>query len=131
MDFDNYNFWDIINKLGWETLCLKGVDKPYNKTKEILDRITDGNKHWQYQISQTAKAYRVILEDKIREYSLKEYGDRYFFPSVSDDTFWDMTAHIVGCGEKTYNNVMSYPKMIETYFYEYVENFEYTFNELK
>lgn len=127
MDFKNYKFWDIINKLGWETLCKNGVERPYNTTKEILNEITDGDARWQNEISRTAKSYRAILEDKLRESSLEKYGNRYVFPSVSDDTFWDLTAHVVGCGEDAYNNVMLHPETIETYLKEYVENFEYTF----
>ena len=47
--------------------------------------------------------------------------------SVSDDGFWDLCAHIVGCGEKVYNKVLNNPKLILK-FHDYVENFEYVFD---
>lgn len=129
MTIENYKFWDVIGEINWRGLCKdKNHNKPYDISKERLNQITNNNDTWKYQIEDTAKAYRLILEEKLHEYSLKKYNNRYKFPIVSNDTLWDLTAHIVGCGKEVYNSVMRYPQTIEDYLNEYVENFEYTFN---
>ena len=121
------DFWYIIDKLGWRTLCKKGVKQPYTETKKILNEITNGDETFKKDILYYTKLYRKLLVEKISEYSIETYGDDHVFPAVSDDTYWDLTAHIVGCGKSTYDKVMEYPETLMEYLNEYVENFEYTF----
>ena len=130
--YDKYTFWDIVEKINWEWLCKQEGIKPYDKAHEILINLGyDDNRI--AEIGKTAKAYRVILQNAIREYSQKEYGKRYSFPHVSDDSFWDLTAHIVGLGENVYRDILANPQKIKTYAdtYNFTENFEYSFSSRK
>ena len=47
---------------------------------------------------------------------------------LSDDSFWDLTSHIVGLGKDVYISVLKEPKTIENYLNSYKENFSYCFN---
>lgn len=121
-------FWDIIEELDWKGAC-KETERPYIITRERFENIiAKFDSTFGSEIENTAKAYRQILLVKLREYSFEKYDDRYVFPRVSDDSLWDLTAHIVGLGEKVYNNIMEHPEQIVDYLNEYQENFEYTFN---
>ena len=127
MDFKTYNFWDIIKELDWVNLCKDETKKPYIQARIKLDKIVGNNDRWLSEIKSTVVAYRRILQEKLREYSLKVYGERYIFPSISDDSLWDLTAHIVGCGKEDYEYVMNDPAYVLCYLDTYKENFEYTF----
>lgn len=126
-----YTFWDIVEEINWQWLINNDRDWPYadGKKKLIALGLTD------YEISSfhdIAVSYRKILQNSIREYSMKEYGNRYQFISsmgVSDDSFWDLTAHIVGLGESVYNDILMHPEKIKDYAknHKYKENFEYCF----
>lgn len=125
-------FWELVKELDWPNMCKLQNKKRYSLAQEIFKKMKLTNddiieaKHY-------AKAFREILQDKVKEYSLLKYGDKYAFLnnskvlSVSDDGFWDLCAHIVGCGEKVYNKVLNNPKLILK-FPDYVENFEYVFD---
>lgn len=128
MTHKDFNFWEVVEKLGWKQKCKEGIDRPYEETAKVLKEIVGSDAMLGTEISKTARAYRTVLVDKIREYSLKEYGNRYKFPRVGDDTFWDLTAHVVGCGKNDYERVFNDPKLIENYLRSYKENFEYTFS---
>ena len=127
---ENYTFWDIVEKINWEWLCKQEGIRPYKKAHEILVNLGYDD-HRIYEIGQTAKSFRGVLKNAIEEYSLKKYGHRHKFPHVSDDSFWDLTAHIVGLGENVYNDILAYPEKIKEYAdtHNYTENFEYSFNE--
>lgn len=129
MDFKTYKFWDVIKELDWENACKGKYERPYITTHDRLKKLTNNDSMFQSYIETTARAYRNVLVEKLREYSLQKYGNRYTFPMVSDDSLWDLTAHIVGCGEHTYNRIMKHPEKISDYLDKYVENFEYTFND--
>lgn len=123
-------FWNIINIIDWESACNE-TKYPYEITRERFKGFINDNNIDDYfvrEIIETAKAYRKILVTKVREYSFDTCGNRYSFPDVSDDRLWDLTAHIVGLGEKVYNKIMKHPELIEKYKNSYKENFEYTFN---
>lgn len=128
-EIDNYTFWDIVEKINWEWLCKQNGIKPYDKAHEIL--ISLGYDDCRIaEIGSTAKAYRNVLQNAIRDYSQKEFGKRYSFPYIGDDSFWDLTAHIVGLGENVYNDILEHPEKIKEYVdsYNYKENFEYSFS---
>lgn len=126
---EKYTFWDIVEKINWEWLCKQKGIKPYDKAHEILINLGYDDRRIA-EIGKTAKSYRIILQNAIREYSQKEYGKRYSFPYVGDDSFWDLTAHIVGLGEYVYKDILANPQKIKEYAdtYNYTENFEYSFS---
>ena len=133
MNIGNDRFWQIVDKLDWESLCKVEngklrKEKAFQNFKEL--DLTPLNIEGFHQV---AIACRKVLQDKVEEYSLLKFGDRHKFPnnsgvlSVSDDGFWDLCAHIVGLGKKAYENVCENPEKILEYS-NYVENFEYLFN---
>lgn len=46
---------------------------------------------------------------------------------LSDDTLWDLAAHIVGLGEAMYQYTMRDPSIIKLVYNDVLENFEYPF----
>lgn len=125
---ETMSFWDVVEKINWEWLC-KNTSKPHVKGKEILKglKLTDKRLN---KLKETAQSYRRILENAVEEYSQKKYGNRHSWPHVSDDSFWDLTAHVVGLGENIYNDILAHPEKINTFVdnHSYKENFEYCFN---
>lgn len=128
-----YDFWNIIWQLNWKKECDKcssREDRPYVITYEKLKELCDGDEILMGSIGDTARAYRKVLQDKIQQYSLDNFGSRWKYPSVSDDSFWDLTAHIVGCGKDAYEKACNHPETIVNDYidnHNYKENFEYTF----
>lgn len=47
---------------------------------------------------------------------------------LSDDGFWDFTAHVVGMGEVMYTYVYDHPEVVLLMQKDYQENFEYGFD---
>lgn len=124
--YNNYTFWDVVEYINWEWLS-KNIKHPHNRARELLIGLGYDD-HRISDLGDTATAFRKILQNRIREYSLKVTGKRYGFTGQSDDGFWDLTAHIVGLGEKIYNEVMANPEKIKNWIPGYVENFEYCFS---
>jgi|TARA_R100000084_G_C4613916_1_gene129612 hypothetical protein len=68
---------------------------------------------------------------KREELQSKFYKDWLSSIPVSDDGWWDLTAEVVGRGRKFYETI-TVEKLIEmAKARDYVENFEYSFNELE
>ena len=125
-----YDFWNIIEQLDWKGKCVS-EDRPYNVTKQQLVDICHKDVILVNDIAETARAYRRVLADKIQQYSLDNFNNRYKYPLISDDSFWDLTAHIVGCGKEAYEKACNHPETIARDYvdnHNYKENFEYTFN---
>ena len=117
--------WKIIDWLNWETACEKENEKddstrPYRKLGIKL-----------------AKKYpENILE--IRDFVRKERKKLCYFLSnhgivSGNDSGWDLTAHIIGCGKKYIDDIKDKVKsgqlnQIKIYNIPYVENFQYTFS---
>lgn len=133
MNIRNDKFWEIVKALDWKDLCKVEngklrKEKAFQTFKEL--GLTPLNVEGFHQF---AVACRKVLQDKVEEYSLLKFGDRHEFPNnsgvinVGDDGFWDLCAHIVGLGDKIYEDVCKNPEKILNYS-DYVENFEYLFN---
>lgn len=121
-------FWEMVDYVNWKEMityddfiekCRKKLNKKYNV----------------YEIEKFYQIYKVLrtnLKETIERYSLYNFDNRYSFPNnsgvltVSDDGFWDLTAHIVGLGEKIYYKCMKNPEEILKYG-DYKENFGYIF----
>lgn len=138
-------FWKIVRLIDWKGICDKHKhqrkpspsDIGKKKLKEILgpEYLSPKIRH----LHDIAVSYRRVLQDKIRDYSREKFGDPYAFPnnsgrlSVSDDGFWDLAAHIVGCGKEAYMKAATDPATIVDDYGtdngcgDYTENFEYIF----
>lgn len=105
-------FWELTKKIDW----------PNNGHKNL--GLSDYEKEWG---GIWEKRLRRILEGVLQAKSYLETGSPYRWPSVSDDSFWDLTSHIVGLGKNIYLDVLKEPKSIENYLSSYEENFGYCF----
>ena len=113
-------FWNLVNEIGWGTkttdnkMIKRTLHKEYNQ--EFLDAMKD-----------IAVRQRRALATIMDEHALKETGSIASYWGVSDDSFWDLTSHIVGLGKEVYDFICKNPIYAKTIKYE--ENFEYMFNE--
>ncbi len=113
-------FWNLVKEIGWGTKSTNSknlkrrLHKEYNQ--EFLDAMKD-----------IAVRQRRALAMIMDEFALKETGSISSYWNVSDDGFWDLTAHIVGLGKEVYDFICKNPIYAKTIKYE--ENFEYMFNK--
>ena len=118
-------FWEHIGMIDWYSLTKEYSFEANDKLKEklILDY---SNSKFIGEFKNFIVEKRKKLQDKIEEY-VDEFGVNIPF---SDDTLWDISAHIVGMGKTMYEFAMNNPKiinlMLETN--DYMENFEYAFD---
>lgn len=114
--------WDIIIDLGW------GV----KSTNYKLIRLSIYDRYSEKEINKLAefsKFKRKELQNRLKEYE-KQIGIPSYY-NISDDGFWDLSAHIVGLGKEWYYLVMKNPEIAKDISdnHMYVENFEYIFNK--
>ena len=113
-------YWKIIKSLRWVK------DGNYTRiSKELLSK---------YSLEEISKLQKFVREKrdklckKLNKYALSK-GDIDYY-DVSDDGFWDLTAHIVGLGQNEFEKVMKNPELARKRALngDYEENFEYIFN---
>lgn len=122
-------YWNIITELDWKNVPINsGGTCDYLKlTKKLINKyplnIID-------DLREFVKEKRKILCDKLNEYSISKIGTVNYY-GIGDDSFWDLTAHITGCGHKIYNKILENPEeaKIMAKNYNYIENFQYVFGE--
>lgn len=126
------NEWDVIHYINWYNTC-KCTSRSENDhvdiCKENLFELGISNND-KLKLQDFVHRHRLALENVLRGFSLGKYRD-YSFPGVSDDSLWDLTAHIVGCGQCTYELIMRNPEVISYFMKGYRENFEYVFSDAK
>ena len=113
-------FWNLVEEIGWGT---KTTDT--KKLKRTLRR--EYNEEFINAMKDNAVRQRRALATIMDEHALKETGSIASYWGVSDDSFWDLTAHIVGLGKEVYDFICKNPIYAKTI--KYKENFEYIFNE--
>jgi len=113
-------FWNLVEEIGWGT---KTTDT--KKLKRTLRR--EYNEEFINAMKDNALRQRRALATIMDEHALKETGSIASYWGVSDDSFWDLTAHIVGLGKEVYDFICKNPIYAKTI--KYKENFEYIFNE--
>jgi hypothetical protein len=112
-------FWNLVKEIGWGTkttdnkMIKRTLRKEYNE--EFIKSMKD-----------IAVRQRRALATIMDEHALKETGNITGYWDVSDDSFWDLTAHIVGLGKEVYDFICKNPIYAKTI--EYKENFEYCFS---
>ena len=106
-------FWELVEKINWP-------NKGHRNLGLTKYEIKWGN-FWEWRL-------RNILQGVLRSVSYINTGHPYRWPMLSDDSFWDLTSHIVGLGKDVYISVLKDPKTIENYLDTYKENLSYCFN---
>ena len=114
--------WAMIFDIGWG---IKSLDYKFIR-KNLLDRYLDKDL---LRLKEFVKYKRKELCKILTEYEIKIRIKNYF--RVSDDGFWDLTAHIVGLGKERYDSIIENPEIAQeiSINYMYKENFQYIFNK--
>ena len=113
--------WEHIFNIGWGVKSLN--------YKELKKRISENYSDKEIKrIKEFAVFKRRELKKVLNDFE-KNIGIPNYY-NVSDDGFWDLTAHIVGLGKERYNSVINDPVIAREIVINnmYRENFEYIFN---
>lgn len=131
---ENKRFWYIVNEINWGELVrqyreIKGIDRPQpytigsNICETLFEDVTEAQ-----EFLELCKDFEKNIENAVNDNGVKISG-------ISDDSWWDVKAHIVGLGEEAYNFSVKHPEAIKLMFIEndqfslkYYENFEYCAN---
>ena len=112
-------FWKVVDDISWGT-----YNTDYMENRRIL------NKEHSLQFIHSMKMFAIQKRKELKiimdDFAIKETGKSTNYWGVSDDGFWDLTAHIVGLGEKMYYFILENPIYAKSI--KYSENFEYSFN---
>lgn len=110
-------FWQVVKDIDW------GNRYDYKN----VDPIPDIEENFRKAIK-----HRKRLQNAIKKHVKKNYDGHFWdFLRLGDDSFWDLTAHIVGLGYATYFKVLKNPELIKEYLsgpFKFQENFEYCFS---
>lgn len=113
--------WEWVFDIGW------GVkNNDYKSIKNYL--INNFDEKDIYKLRDFCKYKRKVLKSVLEDYEKSIGATNYY--RVSDDGFWDLTAHIVGLGKHWYYSVIKNPDIAQEIAINYMhkENFEYIFN---
>lgn len=114
--------WNIILNIGWGVKSTNYNYIRYNLWNTYTEKEIN-------KISEFSRFKRKQLQNILKDYENKIGIKSYY--NVSDDGFWDLTAHIVGLGKQWYYLVIQNPDIAKDISdnHMYVENFEYIFNK--
>lgn len=118
MWYHDGDFWKIVNELGWGR-----PSTDYHKLGEKLIYFIYDEDSIE-QLREISQQKRATIADIIRHTNkniARIWG--------GDDSFWDLTAHIVGLGEEFFTRVINNPETINEVGKTYKENFEYLFSK--
>lgn len=124
MDNLEDRFWLLIDDIGWGT-------KTTNKEEIGRNLESSYSEEYLRAFYWFVKCKRHILVGKLNKHSFQQTGNPYSYYGVGDDSFWDLTAHIVGLGKETFNRIAySDPEEAKTMADngDFTENFEYIFH---
>ena len=112
-------YWQIIESLEW------GKDGDYKRTQNEFRRM---------KISGLEKSIIAdFVREKVRELNVdfKQHWLANDFGWVSDDSWWDLRAEVVGRGKEFYENISVYKLGEMAANLDYRENFQYTFSDFQ
>lgn len=115
-------YWKIIDELNWKGRCENNEHRPYEKIGKLI------SEKYPYQILELCENTR---EEK---YHLTTLLRKNNIP-CGNDSGWDLTAHIIGCGkpylDETMNKICIGEYTNENIYQliDYRENFQYSFNK--
>ena len=116
---DERVYWSVIDSIGWGR---KSTD--YKQISQELETIYSAE--FLHALKEFVLAKRKELQQHLVNAFKGDGTNVYKILKVSDDGFYDLTAHIVGLGESTYQMVIEHPSYISGI--QYKENFEYIFH---
>lgn len=111
-------FWKLVDEMDWGNKDTK---------KDVIRKNLKNNYDAKYVKSmhdfavKKRKELCVVMDD----FAVEKTGHIGTYWGVGDDGFWDLSAHIVGLGEKMYNFIYENPIYAKSI--KYRENFEYCF----
>ena len=113
--------WERISDIGWG---VRTVD--YKRLRKELSEkysMKDIKRTKEFAVAKRKELAKILTEFE------KSIGVPNYF-NVSDDGFWDLTAHIVGLGKHHYDIIIEKPPIARDIVINnmYKENFEYSFN---
>jgi len=114
--------WSIIDDIDWKGACIKAKTKkrPYDI---VAEAIVKNYSEYLLEIREFARNERLSIKIFLSNNNI----------STGNDSGWDLTAHIIGCGkdyiEEVKKKVLSGEYTNENIYKEikYKENFEYSF----
>ena len=119
---DEITFWALLEEIGWGRKTLD-----YKEISKYLTR--NYSPSYIKLMKQEAVEKRNNLSKIMTQLAIDVNGTEGGYWNTGDDGFWDLTAHIVGLGEKMYNFICENPIYAKTI--KYKENFEYSLNVYK
>lgn len=119
VNIDERIYWSVIDSIGWGRTSTDhrqiSANLEYMYAPEFIDKLKG------FVVKK-----RRDLQNRLKEYVAITPNTKCNVWGISDDQFYDVTAHIVGLGEQTYSDLYNHPELIPTYNYK--ENFEYIFH---
>lgn len=125
MNEPSVNYWRVLEFADWKNRKdyeLIGKEMKQLFAQQTLDKAED---FYNAKLDELKR----VLED----HAEKKTGDRNAYFGLSDDSFWDLRAHIIGLGEEFYNGVLQNPEIAKKMSdsHDFNENFGYIFNYTK
>ena len=125
MNEPSVNYWKVLEFADWKN-C-KDYELIGKRMRQVFapETLDKAEAFYNSKLDELQR----VLED----HAEKKTGDRNDYFGLSDDSFWDLRAHIIGLGEKFYQSVLENPeiakKMADQDDFE--ENFGYIFQYTK
>lgn len=118
-------FWELVEQLNWKESCNKSLKFLQHKFRKICN----DNSYVMKYFNDCRRGYLESLQNTLTEYQLKTYGNRCSneFFNGGDDSWDDLTNHIIGLGKDIYFDVLNNPENAKKYMDEYTESFAYCF----
>lgn len=121
------NKWNEIQNLNWYDLAKSHKTKNANAS---LARILMSK----YTTEEIAELLNFVIDKrrKMCDFIYQWLDENNIKGNVfrrSDDGIWDLSSHIVGLGYSMYETVLKHPTILLELQNDYVENFEYGFDE--
>jgi hypothetical protein len=117
-------FWPIVDKISWDGRTHHELEECQSLLRGLLS-IGEIKEMEDWYNEKRGKLCR-----KLEKYAKEKCGYKHGYYPVSDDGYWDLTAHIVGLGEKRYKENLKNPELAKERAEkrEYLENFGYCFH---
>ena len=129
---NEFNYWDMIQKLGWYNLTqavVNGELQPYEAISNCSQVLIN---EFELDECEIADFNNFVVEKRIElSKRLTEWIKEKDLSIMDLDDMWDLCAHIVGLGESMYYFVWDNPRIMYTLKRGLIgdENFEFIFDE--
>ena len=129
---NEFNYWDMIQKLGWYNLTqavVNGALQPYEVISNCSHVLIN---EFELDECEIADFNNFVVEKRIElSKRLTEWIKEKDLSIMDLDDMWDLCAHIVGLGESMYYFVWDNPRIMYTLKKGLIgdENFEFIFDD--